>query len=148
MNVTIRKGTESDFPAIYSLLKEFGEFQKTPERVTITPDQMIREKDLFRCFVAEMDDNRLVGVATFFFAYYSWTGKAIYLDDLYVQPAWRKHSIGKRLLNTVIDYAKEEQCKKIRWQVSKWNKNAISFYENMGAIIDDVEINCDLHLHY
>jgi diamine N-acetyltransferase len=148
MNVTIRKGTESDFRAIHSLLKEFGEFQKTPERVTITLDQMIKEKELFRCFVAEMEDNQLVGVATFFFAYYSWTGKAIYLDDLYVQPAWRKHSIGKRLLNTVIDYAKEEQCKKIRWQVSKWNKNAISFYENMGAIIDDVEINCDLHLHY
>jgi GNAT superfamily N-acetyltransferase len=146
MNVNIRKGIEPDFSSIYSLLKEFAEFQKTPERVMITLEQMIQEKDLFRCFVAETEDNRIVGVASFFFAYYSWSGKAIYLDDLYVQPKWRKLSIGKQLLNAVIDHAKEERCKKLRWQVSKWNTNAIDFYKSMGAEIDDVEINCDLYL--
>lgn len=47
------------------------------------------------------------------------------------------------LLAAVIDLAKEQECKKVRWQVSKWNANAIAFYKSTGAAIDEVEINCD-----
>jgi diamine N-acetyltransferase len=68
------------------------------------------------------------------------------LDDLYVTDAYRKQGIGKKLLEAIIDVAKKEQCKKVRWQVSNWNNNAINFYKKMGAAIDDVEINCDLFL--
>jgi hypothetical protein len=46
----------------------------------------------------------------------------------------------------VINLAKQEQCKKVRWQVSGWNSNAIAFYKKMGANIDSTEINCDLVL--
>jgi diamine N-acetyltransferase len=44
----------------------------------------------------------------------------------------------------VVNLAKREGCKKVRWQVSKWNEDAIEFYKRKGAVIDDVEINCDL----
>jgi len=70
----------------------------------------------------------------------------LYLDDLYVKASFRKHGIGKLLLETIVLLAKEEQCKKIRWQVSKWNSNAIDFYKKMRAVVDDTEINCDLVL--
>jgi len=49
-------------------------------------------------------------------------------------------------MDEVFELAKQEGCKKVRWQVSKWNKNAIEFYKKKGAVIDDVEINCDLIL--
>ena len=48
------------------------------------------------------------------------------------------------LLDEVTALAKNSGCKKLRWQVSKWNINAIAFYKSLGAVIDDVEINCDL----
>jgi diamine N-acetyltransferase len=70
----------------------------------------------------------------------------MYLDDLYVREAYRKQSVGKKLLDEVIGLALREQCKKLRWQVSGWNSNAIAFYEKMGAMIDRTEINCDLVL--
>lgn len=146
MNITIRKGEEKDFAAIFSLIKEFAIFQRTPEKVMITLEQMIAEKNFFQCFVAETKTNTIVGFASFFFAYYSWSGKAIYLDDLYVCDDYRGQNIGSKLLNTIIEFAKKERCKKVRWQVSNWNENAISFYKKMGAEIDDVEINCDLYL--
>ena len=139
----IRKAKEQDFPAILSLIKEFAIFQKTPEKVTISLAQMVEDKDCFQCLVAETDDKELVGFASYFFAYYSWSGKAIYLDDLYVQEASRKKEVGSRLLDAIINIAKQEECKKVRWQVSGWNSNAIEFYKNMGAVIDDTEINCD-----
>lgn len=146
MQVTIRKAGEQDLVAVYSLIREFADFQGTPEKVTVTAAQLAEDKALFRCFVAEAHGGAIVGFASFFFAYYSWTGKAAYLDDLYVKAAWRKGGIGKQLLQAVIDLAERENCHKVRWQVSRWNTAAIGFYQSMGATIDEVERNCDLVL--
>ncbi len=88
----------------------------------------------------------IIGFATFYFTYNSWSGKGLYLDDLYVQEKYRKHKIGSRLLNEVIDFAKQEKCKKLRWLVSRWNIDAIEFYKKMGAVIEETEIMCDLKL--
>jgi GNAT superfamily N-acetyltransferase len=147
MNITIRKGIEADYPAIIDLINEFAFFQKTPERVTNTVEQMRADNNLFQCFVAVDDRNRIVGYAAWFFAYFSWTGKALYLDDLYVVESARGLAIGTRLLQTVIDHATATHCVKVRWQVSNWNKTAIAFYRKMGAQIDDVEMNCHFELH-
>ena len=147
MNITIRKGIEADYPAIINLINEFALFQKTPERVTNTVEQMKADNNLFQCFVAVDEKNRIVGYAAWFFAYFSWTGKALYLDDLYVIESARGFSIGTRLLQTVIDHASATKCVKVRWQVSNWNKAAIAFYRKMGAQIDDVEMNCHFELH-
>jgi diamine N-acetyltransferase len=146
MNYTIRKGTAADLPVILDLIKEFSVFQQTPERVHITLEEMETNNHLFSFFVAETDTQQIAGYACWFFAYYSWSGKALYLDDLYVTSAARGNNIGTRLLQTVIDHAKANGCKKVRWQVSNWNKNAIGFYKKMGAEIDEVEINCTLEL--
>jgi len=147
MNISIRKGTEADFPAIIDLINQFAFFQKTPERVTNTVEQMRSDNNLFQCFVAVDEKNRIVGYAAWFFAYFSWTGKALYLDDLYVVESARGKNIGTRLLQTVIDHATASKCVKVRWQVSNWNKPAIAFYRKMGALIDDVEMNCHFELH-
>lgn len=144
--VTIRKAEESDFQSVFLLLAEFALFQKTPEKLVITAEQMKQEKDLFHCFVAE-DNGQIVGFITFFPAYYSWSGKAIYVDDLYVTTSFRNKGIGTLLLNKVVQQAKEKGCRKVRWQVSGWNENAILFYQSIGAIVDDTERNCDLLLH-
>lgn len=145
MSVIIRRGTSEDFSSVFALIKEFAHFQKTPEKVLNTVAQMLEEKELFQCFVAEDEGKGIVGFASFFFAYYSWSGKALYLDDLYVKESYRGSSIGTGLLQAVIAFAKEQHCKKLRWQVSNWNKPAIEFYKKMGAAIDEVEINCDLY---
>ncbi|MBO9727679.1 MAG: GNAT family N-acetyltransferase [Chitinophaga sp.] len=145
MEILIKKATEQDFPQVYALIKEFAIFIKTPEKVAITLPQMLSDKDYFQCFVA-IDGEKVIGFATWFFAYYSWSGKSVYLDDLYVQPEYRGKNIGTRLMDAVIDIAREAGCKKVRWQVSNWNKDAIAFYQHRGAQIDEVEINCDLPL--
>ena len=145
MTIEIRKAETIDFSQIYSLIKEFASFIETPEKVITTPSQMIQDKDYFHCFVA-VDKDEVVGFSTYFIAYYSWTGKTIYLDDLYVLENYRGLGIGNKLLDKIIETAKTENCKKVRWQVSNWNNKAIEFYKKRGATIDEVEINCDLRL--
>ena len=136
-----------DFPAIFTLIKEFSIFQGTPEKVSITAEQMQENKELFNCLVAETKDKHIVGFASFFFAYYSWSGKALYLDDLYVKETFRNQAIGKILFDAVLVYAKNNHCNKMRWLVSKWNTNAIGFYKSIGANIDETELTCDLTLN-
>jgi len=142
MPYAIRKGTIADLPAVFELIKAFSIFQQTPERVHITLEEMETNHALFSFFVAENEAGVIAGYACWFFAYYSWSGKALYLDDLYVTDAARGNNIGTRLLQTVINHAKVNGCKKVRWQVSHWNQNAIDFYKKMGAEIDEVELNC------
>lgn len=145
MNLTIREAAPNDYEQIFLLIKEFAAFIKTPEKVLISPDQMLQDREYFRCFVVT-DNEKIIAFSTYFFAYYSWTGKAIYLDDLYVTETYRGKGIGNLLFNKIIETAKNNNCKKVKWQVSNWNKKAIKFYKNKGALIDDVEINCDLFL--
>lgn len=144
-SIQIRKALPSDLDDVYELLKEFAVFIKTPEKLTITLEDMKKDASIFNCLIA-VSENRIIGFATYFFAYYSWTGKSIYLDDLYVLPEHRGAGIGTQLMDRVIGIGREEACKKMRWQVSRWNKKAIEFYRRKGAVIDDVEINCDFPL--
>ena len=142
MNINIRKATEADFPEILSLIKELAAFEKSPEKVTNTVELIKHEKEFFHCFVAETEYNEIVGMALYFFAYYTWVGKSLYLDDLYVKQSFRKLRIGSDLLRKIFEIAKAEDCKRVRWQVLNWNKNAIQMYKTAGAEIDDEWLNC------
>ena len=144
MTVTIRKIEESDYLVLISLFKEFALFEKLPEKMTNSVEQMLRENEYLTGFVAVNDADEIVGYATYFFGYYTWIGKSLYMDDLYVRPDFRGAGVGTKLISEVIAFAKAENCKKLRWQVSEWNQPAIDFYKSLGANVDAVESNCDL----
>ncbi len=147
MEVIIRTAGEADFEQIVDLFREFALFEKLPEKMINTVEKMLKEKDLFNCFVAAGADGVIIGYVTYFFSYHTWSGKCMYMDDLYVKEPFRKKGIGMKLLQTVIASAKETDCHKLRWQVSSWNKNAREFYKSIGAEIDNIEMNCDLVLN-
>lgn len=142
MDVTIRKGEEKDLPAVLGLVKELAEFEKAPGQVINTVDKMIKEQKYFDFFVAELN-GEIIAMALYFFAYYTWVGKALYLDDIYVKKQFRGKKVGMKLLKEVFRVAEKENCSRIRWQVLNWNKDAITFYEKINAEIDDEWLNCD-----
>jgi len=144
MDIRIRKIEEPDYATLILLFREFALFEKTPDKMTNTLEQMLEEKEHLLGFVAVNAQNEIMGYVTFFFAYYTWTGKSLYMDDLYVRPEFRAKKIGTKLIDQVIRFAKTENCRKLRWQVSEWNQPAIDFYKSLGANIDSVESNCDL----
>ncbi len=143
MNITIRNTEEKDFPQIIALIKELAKFEKAEDQVTNTVDQMLDEKDFFKCFVAETDNGEVIGMALYYFVYYTWVGKSLYLDDLYIKPSFRGKKVGSKLLQKLFDVAKVENCKRVRWQVLDWNEPAIKLYKKMGAKLDSEWYNCD-----
>ncbi|WP_367890829.1 GNAT family N-acetyltransferase [Ferruginibacter sp.] len=70
----------------------------------------------------------------------------MYLNDLYGKDVYRKQYISKFFLEKIIPWLKNSDCKKLRWQVSKWNISAIDFYKKMNVTIDETDINCNLLL--
>jgi GNAT superfamily N-acetyltransferase len=144
--IFIRTADVTDYETLYSMMRDFAHFQKTPERLTLTLEQLKVDKDIFQCIVAVTSDNQIVGFSTWFFAYYSWTGKAVYMDDLYVVELYRNQGVGSRLIEAVIQVAKNAGCTKVKWQVSRWNDAGIRYYKKIGATIDEIDINCDLKI--
>lgn len=57
----------------------------------------------------------------------------LYLEDLYVQPAYRGRGLGKALLEHLGALAVARGCGRFEWAVLEWNESAIGFYERMGA---------------
>jgi GNAT superfamily N-acetyltransferase len=142
MEIKIRTASEKDVPSILGLIKELATFENAPDKVTNSVEQMNREKELFRCFVAENDSGEIVGMALYFFAYYTWVGKSLYLDDIYVKESFRKRKIGTELLKKIFEVANAEDCRRVRWQVLNWNRSAIEMYAKSGAEINNEWLNC------
>lgn len=114
--------------------------------MTNSVDKMIDEQEYFNGFVATNEVEEIVGYAAYYLSYYTWIGKSLYMDDIYVKAAYRGNGIGTKLIKEVINHAKVTKCRKVRWQVSEWNESANDFYKSLGATISSVESNCDLIL--
>lgn len=144
MNITIRNIEERDFECVVRLIKDFADFEKQPSAMKNSVALMSAEKDSFHAFVATSHNDTIIGYVFCFFAYYTWEGRSLYMDDLYVCPEFRGKGVGTMLLKKVMEHARENMCHKLRWQVSKWNEPAIDFYTKIGARVSDGEMNCDL----
>ncbi len=133
----LRETTQNDIPQILTLIKELSVYEKLDQ--TVTADESVLKENLFgKVKYAEVVfaeyEGKLAGQALFFYNFSTFKGKpGIYLEDLYVRPAFRNKGIGKALLNYLIELAKNKNCGRIEWVVLNWNKPAIDFYKSIGA---------------
>lgn len=146
MQISLREANSNDYDEIMSMIKELALFEKAPDKVTNSVARMNDEKDFFNCIVAENENGEIMGMALYFFAYYTWVGKSMYLDDLYVKPIFRKQGVGTKLLNEIFKISKDKKCNRIRWQVLDWNHSAINLYKKIGMTLDYEWVNCDFIL--
>ena len=146
MNFIIKEINDTDFDDLIVLFQEFADFQNSSEKMTNSIEQIKEDKDLFSGLIVKDDTGNLVAYIVYFFFYSTWSGKILYIEDIYVRKAYQNMGVGSQLIRRAIDVAKAEKCKKVRWPVSSWNTNAIGFYESLGAEIDKIEMNCNLTL--
>lgn len=134
--MNIRKATKNDMPLVLELIQELAVFEKEPDAVVVTVDDLVRdgfsENPLFQCFVAEVD-GEIIGMALYYYRYSTWKGKTIHLEDLIVKESKRGTGAGFALYKEIIKQGKAENVRRIEWNVLDWNTPAINFYEKSGA---------------
>jgi GNAT superfamily N-acetyltransferase len=137
LTLSIRLAERSDVPVIAELIRGLARFEKLEHEVTMTEEQL--DKSLFgpRPFAETLladEDGEAVGFALFFHNFSTFLGKpGIYLEDLFVVPEQRGSGIGRALLERLARIAVERDCGRLEWAVLDWNRDAIAFYERLGA---------------
>lgn len=145
--VSIRTGKREDLPRVLELIKELAEYERAPEQVINTVDQM--EKDgfgpqaIYGLFVAEVR-GVIVGISLYYWRYSTWKGKRLYLEDIVVTESQRGKGAGKLLFDRTMQHALDQGCSGMMWQVLEWNEPALNFYRKYGAKLDDEWTNCSL----
>jgi GNAT superfamily N-acetyltransferase len=136
----IRKANPEDMKAVLGLIQDLAHFEKEPDAVVITVEDLIRDgfgtTPLFHVFVAEVE-KEIVGIALYYFRYSTWKGKTIHLEDLIVKDKMRGKGLGYALYSEVIKQGKKDNVRRIDWHVLDWNTPAIEFYEKSGAKVHD-----------
>lgn len=139
MALTLRPATAADVPLILSFIRALGDYEKLAHEVVATEEQLART--LFpadtapaaHCVLA-FADAEPAGFALYFFNYSTFLARpGLYLEDLFVQPAFRGRGIGKALLLHLAKIANARGCGRMEWSVLDWNQPAIDFYESLGA---------------
>lgn len=142
--LTIRKGTKKDLPATLKLIKELAVYEKAPNEVENTIEEMIKdgftENPIYYLLVAE-ENETIKGIAIYYYKYSTWKGKCLFLEDIVVTESERGKGIGAKLFEEVILIAKEKKVRRMEWQVLDWNEPAINFYKKYNANLDPEWIN-------
>ena len=135
LEVELRAGTPADVPLLLTFIRAMAAFEKLTVSAT--------EESLHAALFGENSSahtllafvgGKPIGYVTYFFSFSSMMGKrALWLDDLFIDPAFRSKGIGNALMAHLAGVAVQNRCARLEWIVLDWNTRAIEFYKRLGA---------------
>jgi GNAT superfamily N-acetyltransferase len=141
----IASAQEADIPLILALINELAEYEKLEHQVVATEaalrHALFGPRPAAEALIARIDGES-AGFALYFHNFSTFLGKhGLYLEDLFVRPAFRGLSVGKALLVRLARLAIERDCGRFEWAVLDWNSAARDFYEGLGAAANSAWVN-------
>ena len=133
----VRPATPADVPALVTMIRELAAYELAPEQARAGEADIARalfgpDPAVF-AHVAQVDGEP-VGFAIWFLSFSTWLGRhGVYLEDLFVRPAFRGRGLGRALLAELAGIAVERGLGRLEWAVLDWNEPAIGFYRSLGA---------------
>jgi GNAT superfamily N-acetyltransferase len=145
----IRPAEPRDVPAIVGLITALADYEQLTHLLEVTAEKLephlFGERPAAQCLVAEvpadlssagdaMPATTIAGFALYFSNYSTFLAKpGIYLEDLFVLPAYRGQGIGRALFRQVAQIAVAREAGRLEWSVLDWNEPALKFYRSQGA---------------
>jgi GNAT superfamily N-acetyltransferase len=135
--LNVRPATDADAQLIFDFIVELAVYEKAKHEVVTSvgeiTETLFGANSKARALICSID-GKPAGYAVYFYNYSTWLGKnGIWLEDVYVTPAYRGKGAGKALLKHVAQIAVKENCGRFEWSVLNWNTPSIEFYESLGA---------------
>ena len=136
-DLRIEPATPDDVPDVLAFIRALAEYERMSELVVATEeglrDALFGPRPAAEVVFARVGAER-VGFALFFETFSTFLGRrGLYLEDLFVKPAYRGHGHGKALLAHLAQEAVRRGCGRLEWVALDWNAPAIAFYEGLGA---------------
>lgn len=137
MTELIRRARPGDEVEITAMIRELAEFERASDDCTVTEKQMhtalFGDQPVAHGFVVEVD-GQIAATAVWFLNFSTWDGVAgVYLEDLYVRPAFRRRGLARKLLSTLAAECVQHGYTRLTWAVLNWNVNAIALYDAVGG---------------
>ena len=135
-SLSFRAARRADVPLILGMIRALAEYEQLLSEVVAT--ESVLEEWLFDKKKAEvlfpMLEGKEIGFALYFHNFSTFLGRAgLYLEDLYIQPAYRGRGYGRKVLQKLAQIAVERGCGRLEWWCLDWNAPSIAFYKNLGA---------------
>lgn len=136
--IVIRPAVREDAGQILTFIRELAEYERLAHEVVADEAglaaRLFGDRPYAEALIAEVDGTP-AGFALFFHNFSTFVGKpGLYLEDLFVRPAFRGLGLGKRLMVRLARIAQDRDCGRFEWSVLDWNTPAIDFYRSLGAV--------------
>jgi GNAT superfamily N-acetyltransferase len=137
MTTSIRPARPGDEAELVSMIRELADFEHAADQCTVTEGQLTTAlfgpEPAAWAHVAEVD-GRPAACALWYRTFSTWDGVAgLYLEDLFVRPAFRRHGLARGLLATLARECAAAGYTRLEWAVLDWNVDAIALYDAVGG---------------
>ncbi|MDD2392646.1 MAG: GNAT family N-acetyltransferase [Eubacteriales bacterium] len=137
MKMQIKEIERHEIPLLISLIEEMAEFEKLRSELSLKAE--ILEEQIFDRERAKaaliLLEGIVAGYCIYFYNFSSFMGRSgLYIEDIYLKPAYRGKGYGKQVFDFLEAKAGDEGCARMEWACLNWNRKAIDFYERNGAV--------------
>jgi GNAT superfamily N-acetyltransferase len=141
VTLSIRPAQPADAALIFALVRELADYEKLSDAMDASEAQIARalfcDNPRIFCDIAEWQ-GEAAGFATWFLNFSTFRGRhGIYVEDIFVRPAFRRRGIGKALMQRLAQRCLDEGFARFEWAVLDWNAPSIDFYRSIGAQVLD-----------
>ena len=140
-SLAIRPARPGEASLVFQFVRELAEYEKLEHEVQATEAMidaaLFGEQPRVFCDIAEWDGEP-VGFAVWFLNFSTFSGRpGIYLEDIFVRPAFRGRGVGKALMVHLARKCVENGWARLQWSVLDWNTPSIEFYKSLGGVMLD-----------
>lgn len=142
-NLCLKRANASNMADIQRLVQELADYEKESDAVNMTADQFCLDGfgssfPFYYCLILQdTDTDTSCGMALIYFGYDLDTGRFLYLEDLYIEKAFRGRGAGKMMMLALASICSRLDCGSFVWQALDWNTPALAFYDSIGAQVMD-----------
>ncbi len=132
----IRAAEPGDVALLLGLFHELAEYEHLEHELVATEERLrealFGESPAAEALIAERG-SEVAGYALFFPTFSSFVAtQGVWLEDLFVRPAYRGAGVGRALLAAVATRARVRGGR-LEWAALDWNELALGFYRRIGA---------------
>jgi len=135
-NVTIREPIYDDIPLILELLYELGRQKPQKDSELEKFEKLLKnymQDDDKKILVAQDNDSKIIGmISMVFLPRLNQNTLEMYVPELIVLQNYRSKGIGKKLINSSIEFGKEKKCHRIRLESGNQRIESHKFYKHLG----------------